>query len=191
MSTPEQMLREFHAAKNIHGGLMPERPTASIPDWVRALRSDLLLEEVRELLDAVAEGDVVKIADALADISYVAAGTAVVYGIPFDAVFAEVHRSNMTKTNTPAEAKLVKGPGYEPPEIARILAQPPPTEISEEDLVVVIYEGIPRVARITHRPTGLTADGEGRSEIAAKADALQKLRASLAILRENEGQVRS
>jgi predicted HAD superfamily Cof-like phosphohydrolase len=121
--TPEQMLREFHATKAIHGGLMPERPTTDIPDWVRTLRSDLLLEEVRELLDAVAESDITGIADAVADVVYVAVGTAVAYGIPFDAVFAEVHRSNMTKVNSPAEAKLVKGPGYEPPRIAELLTR--------------------------------------------------------------------
>ncbi len=120
-TTPEQMLREFHASKAIHGGLMPEKPTADIPAWVRDLRLDLLGEEVYELHEAVGAGDIVKIADGIADIAYVVVGTAVAYGIPFDAVFAEVHRSNMTKHNTPAEAKLVKGSGYEPPCIAEIL----------------------------------------------------------------------
>jgi predicted HAD superfamily Cof-like phosphohydrolase len=119
--TPEQMLREFHASKAIHGGLMPGRPTADIPDWVAQLRQDLLDEECGELREAVELGDIVKIADAVADIVYVAVGTAVVYGIPFDAVLREVHVSNMTKVNSPAEAKLVKGPGYEPPRIAALL----------------------------------------------------------------------
>ena len=119
--TPEQMLREFHGSKAIHGGLMPAAPTAGIPGWVRDLRLDLLDEEVRELHEAVEMGDIVKIADAIGDIAYVIAGTAVTYGIPFDAVLAEVHRSNMTKVNTPAEAKLVKGPGYRPPDIAGVL----------------------------------------------------------------------
>ena len=119
--TPEQMLREFHKAKAVHGGLLPEQPTAGVPDWVRDLREALLAEEVGELTEAVTAGDVVKIADALGDIVFVAVGTAVTYGIPFDAVLAEVFRSNMTKVNTPAEAKLVKGPDYEPPRIAELL----------------------------------------------------------------------
>jgi phosphoribosyl-ATP pyrophosphohydrolase len=122
--SPEQMLREFHASKAIHGSLMPQQPTVDIPDWVRVLRWKLLTEEFRELGEADAAGDIVKIADAIADIVYVLVGTAVVHGIPFDAVFAEVHRSNMTKHNTPAEAKLVKGPDYEPPDIAHILGTP-------------------------------------------------------------------
>jgi predicted HAD superfamily Cof-like phosphohydrolase len=123
-ATPEQMLREFHASKAIHAGLMPPTPTADIPEWVRDLRTALLIEEVRELYDAAMCGDIVGIADGIADVVYVAVGTAIAYGIPFDAVFAEVHRSNMTKSNTPDEAKLVKGPGYEPPDIAAVLAEP-------------------------------------------------------------------
>jgi predicted HAD superfamily Cof-like phosphohydrolase len=119
--SPEQMLREFHASKAIHAGLMPSAPTADIPGWVRDLRMRLLDEEVEELRAAVAAGDIVAIADALGDIEHVTRGTAVAYGIPSDAVFAEIFRSNMTKDNSPAEGKLVKGPGYEPPRIAEIL----------------------------------------------------------------------
>jgi predicted HAD superfamily Cof-like phosphohydrolase len=123
--TPEQMLREFHASKAIHGGLMPARPTTDIPGWVADLRMDMLTEEVAELEDAICDDNLLKIADALGDIAYVVIGTAVTYGIPFDAVFAEVHRSNMTKHNTPDEAKLVKGPDYEPPDIAGVLELTP------------------------------------------------------------------
>ena len=60
----------------------------------------------------------------------VAAFGAGVFGFPVDALFREVHRSNMTKTfagakNTsggkyPAGA-TAKGPGYEPPNIAAVL----------------------------------------------------------------------
>jgi predicted HAD superfamily Cof-like phosphohydrolase len=119
----EAMAREFHAALRVHGGFAPESPTAAVPERLRKLRQALLDEEVEELREAVAAFDIVKIADALADIAYVISGTAVTYGIPLDAVLAEVHRSNMTKTNTPAEAKLVKGLHYEPPRIAEILAE--------------------------------------------------------------------
>lgn len=121
MQTPESMAREFHAALHVHAGWMPATPTTIIPPYLHELRQALLDEEVDELREAVAAADVVKIADALADITYVVGGTAVTYGIPLDAVLAEVHKSNMTKTNTPDEAKLVKGPGYEPPHIAEVL----------------------------------------------------------------------
>ena len=126
--TPEQMLREFHAAG---GFVLPERPTLDLSrDRFTSdeKRMRMLRSEVNELADAVADRDLVAIADALADIVYVAVGTAVTYGLPFDAVFAEVHRSNMTKflPDGPVidgDGKIVKRPGYEPPRIAAMLGE--------------------------------------------------------------------
>jgi hypothetical protein len=124
--SPEQMLREFHAAGGDAAGPVPAVPTGGVPNWVQELRMKLLDEETGELSEAVIAGDIVEIADALADIVYVAVGIAISSGIPFDAVFREVHRSNMTKfiggpvTNT--DGKIVKGPHYEPPDIAGVLS---------------------------------------------------------------------
>jgi NTP pyrophosphatase (non-canonical NTP hydrolase) len=125
--TPEQMLREFHTAAGL---TLPEGPTldigaAFVSDQVR---QEMLDSEVGELREAVEAGDLAGIADALADIVYVAVGTAVTYGLPFDAILAEVHRSNMTKflPDGPVingAGKIVKGPGYEPPRIAEMLAE--------------------------------------------------------------------
>ncbi|NYH88835.1 hypothetical protein F4554_001473 [Actinopolymorpha rutila] len=59
--------------------------------------------------------------------AYVIYGTACEYGIPLDAVLAEVHRSNMSKLGPDgrpilrADGKVVKGPGFSAPEIAPIL----------------------------------------------------------------------
>lgn len=119
--TPEQMLREFHVSKAIHGGLAPEHATADVPADIRDLRIALLDEEVEELRDAMLKGDIVAIADGIADVVFVAVGTAVPYGVPFDDAFAEVHRSNMTKINDIPKAKLTKGPDYEPPVLGPIL----------------------------------------------------------------------
>jgi predicted HAD superfamily Cof-like phosphohydrolase len=88
--SPEQMLREFHKTHSVHGGLAPATPTADIPGWIRDIRIMLLDEEVRELHEAMEAGDLVKTADALADITYVLAGTAITYGIAFDSAYAAV-----------------------------------------------------------------------------------------------------
>lgn len=124
-ATPEQMLREFHAAGGDSAGPVPATPTVSIPYRVQEFRMRLLDEETDEFSEAVLARDIVEIADALADIVYVAVGTAISYGIPFDAVFAEVHRSNMTKfigaPVTNSAGKIVKGPHFEPPDIAGVL----------------------------------------------------------------------
>lgn len=113
--SPEQMLREFHEAAGQVGGGFPSA----------GMRQEMLDSEVQELRDALAAGDRIKVADALADIVYVAVGTAIVMGIPFDAVLAEVHRSNMTKLIPPIrlreDGKILKGPHYEPPNVAREL----------------------------------------------------------------------
>ncbi len=117
----------FHEA---FGLPVRRRPTADIPTAEAVLRQALLDEEVEELRAAVAEGDVVGIADALADIVYIACGTAHAYGIDLDAVVAEVHRSNMTKLGVDgrpvyrADGKVLKGPGYEVPRLAAVLGLP-------------------------------------------------------------------
>jgi predicted HAD superfamily Cof-like phosphohydrolase len=125
--TPEQMLREFHT---LAGLTLPTSPTLDISaEFVSdEVRQGMLDSEVQELRDAVASGNLVEIADAIADSVYVLVGTAVTYGIPFDAVLAEVHRSNLTKVlpDGPVidgKGKVVKGPHYEPPRIAEVLAR--------------------------------------------------------------------
>jgi predicted HAD superfamily Cof-like phosphohydrolase len=92
--TPEHMLREFHAAAGLP---LPGRPTAAPDLGSQTGRAAIVAEELRELAEAIEAGDIVAIADACADAVYGVIGTAVTYGIPFDAVFREVHESNMSK----------------------------------------------------------------------------------------------
>ena len=63
------------------------------------LRVSLLQEELNELKEAIAEGNLTEIADALADIQYVLSGAVLEFGLKekFDSLFAEVQRSNMSK----------------------------------------------------------------------------------------------
>jgi len=86
----------------------------------RALRAELMLEELSEALTALATCDEVELADALADLSYVVTGTATTYDIPLSYVLEEVHRSNMSKTRTAADHQGDKGKGelYSPPKVA-------------------------------------------------------------------------
>jgi len=83
-----------------------------IPDAKRCeLRINLLQEELNELKDAIADNDLVEVADALADIQYVLSGAIHEFGLGnrFKALFDEVQRSNMSKiceTREIAEATL-------------------------------------------------------------------------------------
>ncbi|HEY8958699.1 MULTISPECIES: nucleoside triphosphate pyrophosphohydrolase family protein [Chitinophaga] len=63
------------------------------------LRVSLIQEELNELKAAIAEKNIVEIADALCDLQYVLSGAILEFGLgeKFSALFNEVHRSNMSK----------------------------------------------------------------------------------------------
>jgi hypothetical protein len=114
----EAMLRAFHTQIP---PAAPLRATGITDPDLRALRRQLLDEEVGELHAAVESGDVAAILKEAADVIYAAAGTAVAAGGPIDQALAAVHASNMTKEPGPG-GKAVKGPGYQPADIAGVLA---------------------------------------------------------------------
>jgi len=122
----EEDVREFHVAFNIP--IQRQRPALPM-DERRAMRRRILGEEFEEYLKAEQEDDLVEIADALADIVYVAFGTALEYGIPLSRVLEEVHRSNMSKLGPDgrpihrADGKVIKGPNFREPDVAGILRQ--------------------------------------------------------------------
>lgn len=106
------------------------RDTPGIPsDDVKILRNRLIFEEVHELLLAIAQDDLIEIADAIADSLYVIIGTAVAYGIDCQRVFDEVHRSNLTKVWSDGTVhrdefgKVIKPPGFQKPDIASALKE--------------------------------------------------------------------
>jgi predicted HAD superfamily Cof-like phosphohydrolase len=115
---------EFHNAFDLP---MRQLPSASVGEALAALRVALLEEEVGEFVAASEKGDLVAIADALADITYVVYGTALTYGIDLDSVLSEVHRSNMSKLDSDgkplirADGKVLKSERYFPPDIASVL----------------------------------------------------------------------
>lgn len=77
------------------------------------------------MLDA---NDIYEVADALADILYVVYGTAAEFGIPIDEIFAEVHKSNMSKLGEDGkpvyrgDGKVLKGPNFKLPDIIGVFA---------------------------------------------------------------------
>jgi len=116
------MLAEFHAALGQpygHGDITDEDLTE--------LRKSLHREENRELVKALETGDLIGVAHELADVVYVAYGTAHVLGIPLAGVLAEVHRANMQKFGEDgrptlrADGKVQKPPGWRPANVAAVL----------------------------------------------------------------------
>ena len=93
------------------------------------LRHRLLVEESEEYMNAAKEGNMFEIADALGDQLYIVMGTIIKHGMQdiIINVFNEIHRSNMSKLGPDGEpilredGKILKGPGYTPPDILSIM----------------------------------------------------------------------
>ena len=98
------------------------------PDFnTRELRLELIQEELDELSDAVADRDMLQIADALTDLLYVVYGAGHTFGVDLDECFQEVHASNMSKLGEDGrpihreDGKVMKGPNYFEPDLENIL----------------------------------------------------------------------
>ena len=147
----EAAVRAFHVAFNHpHPTAYDTSPTTAL----RELRVRLIAEELIELAEAMGVDiymnagphakmirntvldvtcvvnepiDFVETADALGDLQYVVIGTNVALAIPGDKVFAEIHRSNISKLGADGkplyreDGKILKGPNYKPPDIKGVL----------------------------------------------------------------------
>lgn len=110
---------------------LPVKAAPDISDErINTLRVNLLQEEVDELREALEQGDMVEVLDALTDIQYVLDGAYLSFGLHHlkETAFAEVQRSNMSKLGEDgkplvreSDGKILKGPNYSPPDIAQFL----------------------------------------------------------------------
>ena len=155
--SPMELVLQFH-----HTYSVPIRsfsdPTL---DYERMnMRMSLITEEFAELMGAVygpraraiieaatveavaadeGERDVIEAADALADLVYVVYGMAIESGMNLDSVLAEVQASNLSKLMPDGSVKLredgkvLKGPNFFQPNIARGLGLESPTDSGEAD----------------------------------------------------------
>ena len=155
--SPMELVLQFH-----HTYSVPIRsfsdPTL---DYERMnMRMSLIAEEFAELMGAVygpraraiivaataeavaadeGERDVIEAADALADLVYVVYGMAIESGMNLDSVLAEVQASNLSKLMPDGSVKLredgkvLKGPNFFQPNIARGLGFESHTDRGEAD----------------------------------------------------------
>ena len=141
---PEALVRRFHHVY----GLPVQTDGASLERESLDMRMSLIAEEFSELVGAVygqaaraeiessyrravaaddGARDTVETADALADLIYVIYGMALETGIDLASVLAEVQRSNMSKLGADGkpvyreDGKVLKGPGYFPPNVEAVL----------------------------------------------------------------------
>lgn len=141
------LVRIFH---NTFGHPVAKRLTPG-DKTLRELRVKLIAEELGELCEALGvdlslevkdgvcilqdaqavkedhEISLVKAADALGDLDYVIQGANLAFGIPAEAVMAEIQRSNMSKLGDDGkpiyrdDGKILKGPNYRKPNIRAVL----------------------------------------------------------------------
>jgi dCMP deaminase len=111
---------------------VPKGTTPHIPDLESyQFRYKFMAEELEEFNRAFEESDLSGMADALVDLVYVALGTALVMGIPFDECWREVQAANMRKVRANGAdderskrkhlLDVVKPEGWKPPDVAGVL----------------------------------------------------------------------
>lgn len=114
MGPEQKLVHDFHTKYDLPRATSPTMPTPK--DRMR--RARLIVSEAAEFLEAADQSNFVEMVDALADILVVTYGTAVEMGVDLEPVFAEVHRSNMSKNGgRDAGGKVLKGPAFSPPDI--------------------------------------------------------------------------
>jgi predicted HAD superfamily Cof-like phosphohydrolase len=97
---------------------------------------NMLQEELDELHEAFKNNDRVEIADALADIIYVAMGTMAKHGMDYERIMHEVCQSNESKYQKDSETdelvlvknengKIVKGENFKSPDLSFVADQAP------------------------------------------------------------------
>ncbi len=141
---PEALVREFHATYNMP--IVTDAP--NINRERTNMRMALIAEEFAELVGAVYGKnarkiienaflqaqttddktlDTVEAADALGDLTYVIYGMALETGIPMADVLAEIQASNLSKLGADGkpiyreDGKVLKGPNFFAPDIAKVL----------------------------------------------------------------------
>ena len=155
--SPMDLVMEFHRTYSVPIRSFDD-PTLSYDRL--DLRMSLIAEEFAELVGAVygkrartiieaataeaagaddGQRDVIEAADALADLVYVIFGMAIESGMDLDSVLAEVQASNLSKLMPDGSVKLredgkvLKGPNFFPPNIARGLGIDEQENSSESD----------------------------------------------------------
>jgi len=120
----KQQIEQLKQWNNATGIATPNKISA-LNDERMTLRFALMEEENLEYMRARSYTD---IADALGDMLYVLVGTIVEHGLSdkIEAVFDEIHRSNMTKVvdgkvKRREDGKILKPEGYEKPNLKPIL----------------------------------------------------------------------
>ena len=126
MKNKIEAVKAFHKAFKLE---YRETQKADLGFKKNQLRFELMKEENEEYLEAANNNDLIEVADALGDMLYILCGTIIEHGLQhkIEDVFNEIQHSNMSKLGADGEpiyredGKVLKGPNYFKPNIAKIL----------------------------------------------------------------------
>lgn len=113
-----QVVADWHRKMGID---RPDRPTFFA--YPAQLQVEMIYEELDEMLEALADGDMVEFADGLGDLIWILCGAGYRAGVDVRPVIAEIARSNFTKVGScdGGSTKIKKGPNYSPPDLTKVL----------------------------------------------------------------------
>lgn len=140
---------DFHHKFGLHSVSHDKPGPRAVPQELIDFRLKFLIEELKETAEGMGvdlevqilhreerynpaphkNHDILAVADGLVDLSYVTLGTAHVFGLPWEDLFAEVQRANMSKERAvrPDQSTrrstfdVVKPAGWKAPDIAGVL----------------------------------------------------------------------
>jgi predicted HAD superfamily Cof-like phosphohydrolase len=128
-----QAFRDVIQFELANGTNLSEGPPAITDPETVLFCNDLVTEETDEFFEAMADGDLPKIADGIADSIWVLCVTAIRLGIDLPSVWEEVRRTNMAKfgpgSRRREDGKLLKPLSWTPPDIEAILIEQSPLAV--------------------------------------------------------------
>ena len=111
-------VRDFHVT---FGHDAPATPVSVMNDNMLEFRIARIEEECKELVSAIRERSLAKIAAEAVDVIYVVVGTLVALGLPLMPFWKDVHRANMSKVYAGPLTKPIKPDGWVGPDPHKVL----------------------------------------------------------------------
>lgn len=106
---PFKLVRAMHE----HFQIPLQQTPGLLDEDTMEFRLKFLVEELNEIFNAWENNDLEEIADGLIDLCIVALGTAAMMGLPFNAMFMEVHEANMRKVRVEHPEESKRGHGFD------------------------------------------------------------------------------
>ncbi len=113
------------------------RQELNMPEKVRNLLADLIMEETKELVEALKANDIVEIVDGVCDVRFVATHILCIMGVPDEPFQMEVDLNNIMKFASGykfrEDGKLLKPANHPKPNLRKLLQAIFPEDMPPED----------------------------------------------------------